>query len=56
MRQITIKAPRGTAPQIHVLGLLLNIVAIVLAALGTYAAIRVKGKSLNCFDLKSEKA
>jgi hypothetical protein len=34
-------------------GLLLNIVAIVIAALGTYAAIRVKGASLNCFNLKS---
>jgi hypothetical protein len=40
----------------RVLGLLLNVAAIVLAALGTYAAIRVKGASLNCFNLKSEKA
>jgi hypothetical protein len=42
-------------PLLHrVLGLLLNIVAIVIAALGTYAAIRVKGASLNCFNLKSK--
>ncbi len=40
----------------RILGLLLNIVAIVIAALGTYAAIRVKGSSLNCFKLKSKKA
>jgi uncharacterized membrane protein (Fun14 family) len=40
----------------RVLGLLLNVVAIVIAALATYAAIRVKGASLNCFSLKSKKS
>jgi hypothetical protein len=38
------------------LALLLNVVAIVIASLGTYAAIGVKGTSLNCFDRKPEKA
>jgi hypothetical protein len=38
-----------------VLGLLLNIAAIVIASLGTYAAIRVKGASLKYFNLTSEK-
>jgi hypothetical protein len=37
------------------LALLLNVVAIVIASLGTYAAIGVKGTSLNCFNLKPEK-
>jgi hypothetical protein len=46
----------GTPPQRRLLALLLNIIAIVTAALGTYAAIRIKGASLNCFSLNSEKA
>jgi hypothetical protein len=46
----------AATPSHRLLGLLLNIVAIVIAALGTYAAIRIKSASLNCFSLKSEEA
>jgi hypothetical protein len=49
-------ATDSTPPARRVIGLLLNIVAIVIAALGTYAAMRVKGASLNRFSLNSEKA
>lgn len=49
-------AADSTSPARQVIALQLNIVAIVIAALGTYAAIRVKGASLNCFSLNSEKA
>jgi hypothetical protein len=49
-------AADSTPPARRVMGLLLNIVAIVIAALGTYAAIRVKGASLNVFSLNSERA
>lgn len=48
-------AAEATRPGRRILGLLLNILAIVIAALGTYAAIRVKGASLKCFSLKWEK-
>jgi hypothetical protein len=47
-------AADATHPQRRVLGLLLNIVAIVIAALGTYAAIRIKGAGLNCFTSESQ--
>jgi len=46
----------GTPPQRRVLALLLNIIAIVIAALGTYAAIRVKGAGLECFNTNSKRA
>lgn len=46
----------GTAPLRRAVGLLLNIIAIVIAALGTYAALRVKGAALTCFNLPSGKA
>jgi hypothetical protein len=49
-------AADSTPPARRMIGLLLNIVAIVIAALGTYAAIRVKAASLNCFSLNSERA
>jgi uncharacterized membrane protein (Fun14 family) len=50
--------PAATAtPLSHrLLGLLLNVVAIVIAALGTYAAIRIKRTSLNCFRINSAEA
>lgn len=38
------------------LGLLLNVIAIVIVALATYAATRVKGSALRCFNINSEKA
>jgi hypothetical protein len=44
-------AADATPPLRRLLGLLLNIVAIVLASLMTYAAIRIKGSSLNCFKV-----
>ena len=45
------------APPAHrIWALLLNIVAIVIASLVTYAAIRIKGASLNCFKMNSHKA
>ena len=37
-------------------GLLVNVIAIVIAALMTYALIRIKGASLNCFKMDSPKA
>lgn len=46
----------GTTPLRRVLALLLNIIAIVIAALCTYAAIRVKGAGLDCFKMNSKKA
>jgi hypothetical protein len=46
----------ATPPARRVLALLLNVVAIVIAALATYAAIRIKGASLNCFRTKEENA
>jgi hypothetical protein len=46
----------GTPPQRRVLALLLNIIAIVIAALCTYAAIRIKGAGLDCFKMTSKKA
>jgi hypothetical protein len=45
-----------TSPQRRVLGLLLNIGAIVIAALCTYAAIRIKGAGLDCFKMNSSRA
>lgn len=45
----------GTPPQRRVLALLLNAVAIVIASLGTYAAIRIKGAGLSCFKTNSTK-
>ena len=38
-----------TPPSRRILGLLINIAAIVVASLGTYAALRIKGSSLNFF-------
>lgn len=49
-------AVESTPPQRLVLALFLNIVAIVLAAFGTYAAIRIKGAGLDCFKINSRKA
>lgn len=49
-------AADATPPRTRVLALLLNIFAIVIAALGTYAAIRIKGASLNCFSMNQKKA
>ena len=46
----------GTPPQRRVLALLLNIMAIVIAALCTYAAIRIKGAGLDWFKMNSKKA
>jgi hypothetical protein len=39
----------ATRPSQRVLALLLNIIAIIIAALFTYAAIRIKGSALKCF-------
>jgi hypothetical protein len=39
-----------------VLGLVLNVIAIVIAALATYWAIGIRGTALRCFDMNSEKA
>jgi hypothetical protein len=44
-----------TSPLRRVFGLLLNVIAIVVAALATYAAIRVKGSALLCFNLPALK-
>jgi len=40
-------------PSSRVIGLLLNIIAIVIASAATYATLRVKGASLYCFKSKS---
>jgi hypothetical protein len=42
-------AAEATTPARRILGLFVNIVAIVIAALGTYAAMRIKGSSLSFF-------
>lgn len=42
-------AADATPPARRILGLLVNIVAIVIASLGTYAALRIKGSSLSFF-------
>jgi hypothetical protein len=42
-------AADATPPSRRILGLVVNIVAIVIAALGTYAAMRIKGSSLSFF-------
>lgn len=42
-------AADGTPPLRRIMGLLFNIVAIVLASLGTYAAMRIKRSSLDFF-------
>ena len=39
----------ATSPSRHISGLLINIVAIVIAALGTYAAMKIKRSSLTFF-------
>jgi hypothetical protein len=49
-------AADATPPQRRVIALLLNIIAIVIAALLTYAAIRIKGAGLDCFKMISSKA
>ncbi len=49
-------AAEAPPPQRRLLALLLNIVAIVIAALVTYAAIRIKGAALNCFKMNAAKA
>lgn len=46
----------STPPQRRVLALLFNIIAIVIAALCTYAAIRIKGAELDCFRMNSSQA
>jgi hypothetical protein len=42
-------AAEATPPSRRILGLFVNIVAIVIAASGTYAAMRIKGSSLSFF-------
>lgn len=48
-------ADDATSPSRLILGLLLNIVAIVIAALGIYAAMRIKGSSLSFFRTDAAK-
>jgi hypothetical protein len=45
----------ATPPSHRVLGLLVNVAAIVLASLGTYAAMRIKGSSLQFIKTDSSK-
>ena len=49
------RSSTATPPQRRVVALLLNIIAIVLAALCTYAAIRIKGAGLDYFKMNSSK-
>jgi hypothetical protein len=46
----------GTPPPRRVVALVLNIIAIVIAALCTYAAMRIKGTGLDCFKMNAAKA